>query len=199
MFQILKNVPAPPQHLIDQIDRSITPIKSELGYHTERFLNNWYGRNFKAGVNARLPSPEFEAWVKKNITEHILDAGVNYVTHTEETGLPISTGAHTDGTREFVLLWNVEHGGADAELTFWREENKPLYRAPKTRGTDFSKLKFVTKTRLPEDKWLLLDARVLHSVENLTSTRISLQISFLNKLALESITGIDDLSKIFSI
>ena len=146
-----------------------------------------------------MPSPEFEAWVKKNITEHILDAGVNYVTHTEETGLPISTGAHTDGTREFVLLWNVEHGGADAELTFWREENKPLYRAPKTRGTDFSKLKFVTKTRLPEDKWLLLDARVLHSVENLTSTRISLQISFLNKLALESITGIDDLSKIFSI
>jgi len=199
MFQILKNIPAPPQNLIDQVDRSMTPLKSELGYHTERFLKNWHGRDFKAGVNARVPNMEFETWVKENITKHILDAGINYVVYNDKDNLPISTGAHTDGTREFVMLWNIEHGGDNAELTFWKERDKPLYRAPKTPGTDFSKLEFITKTRLPENNWLLLDTRILHSVENLTSTRISLQISFLNKLALESIVGIDDLSQIFSI
>jgi hypothetical protein len=144
-------------------------------------------------MNARIPFPEFENWVKENITFHILDAGINYVTYDDPDNLPISTGAHTDGTREFVLLWNIEAGG-DAELTFWKEKDQPLYRAPKTPGTDLSKLEFLNKTKLPENKWLLLDARILHSVENLVSTRIGLHISLLNKLAVETIQGIGDTS-----
>jgi len=199
MFLILENVASPPQTLLDKIDRSLRPKKAELGYQTKRICHNWYGRSFNAGVNARIPFIDFENWVKENITFHILDAGINYVTYDDPDNLPISTGAHTDGTREFVLLWNVEAGGDDAELTFWKEKDRPLYRAPKTPGTDFSKLEFLNKTKLPENKWLLVDARILHSVENLTSTRISLQISFLNKLALQTISNIDDLSKIASI
>jgi len=199
MFLILENVASPPQTLLDKIDRSLRPKKAELGYQTKRICHNWYGRSFNAGVNARIPFIDFENWVKENITFHILDAGINYVTYDDPDNLPISTGAHTDGTREFVLLWNIEAGGDAAELTFWKEKDQPLYRAPKTPGTDLSKLEFLNKTKLPENKWLLVDARILHSVENLTSTRISLQISFLNKLALQTIPNIDDLSKIASI
>lgn len=199
MYIILHDLPSPPKNLLDQIDTRLRPMKAQLGYQIERICYNWYGRNFKAGVNARIPFPEFEQWVKDNISFHILDAGVNYVVYNDTKNLPISTGAHTDGTREFVLLWNIASGGPNAELTFWKEKNQSLYRAPKTPGVDLSKLEFIGKTTLPDNKWLLLDARILHSVENLTSTRISLQISFLNKLALETVKNIGDISKIASL
>jgi hypothetical protein len=195
-FKVLENVSPPPKKLLEGINRTLRPSKAQLGNHHERFLTNWYGRNFKAGVNTRIICPELEQWVKENLTIHTVDTGVNYVTYTEESGLPISTGAHTDGTREFVLLWNIESGGADAELTYWREKGKPLYRAPKTHGADLSRLELVAKTKLPEGRWLLLDTRIMHSVENLTDTRISLQISLLNKLALQTVPGMSDLSDI---
>jgi len=197
-FKVLENVSPPPYELIEKVDRTLRPTKAQLGNFHERFLTNWYGRNFKAGVNTRIIHPELEKWVKENLTIHIVDTGVNYVPYNDILGLPVSTGAHTDGTREFVLLYNIESGGEDAELTYWREKGKPLYRAPKTHGSDLSQLEFVAKTKLPEGRWLLLDTRIMHSVENLTATRISLQISFLNKLALQTIPGMADLSDIES-
>jgi len=195
LYKILDDVPAPPQSIIDGVDRNRRPTQMEVGYYHERALKNWYGYNFNAGRNVRVAYPEFEAWVKENISIHITDCGINYVNYNEPTGGPISTGAHTDGTREYVMLWDIELGGPDAELTYWQARGQSLYRPPKSQGEDLSELIFVDKIRLPRGKWTVVDTRVLHSVENLYSTRMTLHISFLNKLALETVPGVGDLSR----
>jgi hypothetical protein len=193
LFKALDNVPTPPQWIIDGIDRNKRPNMSEIGYFATRTLKNWNGYNLPAGVNTRQAYPEFEKWVKENVTKHIVDAGVNYVS-IEPTDIARSTGAHTDGVRNYVMLWDVELGGDNAELYYWQEKGKPLHRPPKTQGEDLTQLEFIDKIRLPRGKWTLIDTTVLHSVENLHRTRISLHISLLNRLAVETVAGIGDTS-----
>jgi len=193
LYKTFDSIPPPPQHIIDGIDLNFRPAKSQIGYFHERTLKNWNGYNIKAGVNTRQAYPEFETWVKENVTRHIVDAGVNYVS-LDATDIPRSTGAHTDGVREYVLMWDIDAGGEDAALHYWQEKGKNLYRPPKTQGEDLTMLDLVGRVQLPKNQWILVDTRILHSVENLHRTRITLHISLLNRLALETVTGIDDLN-----
>jgi hypothetical protein len=193
LFKVLDDVPAPPQELIDAVDRQRRPGMSEIGYFHERRLKNWNGFDLPAGVNTRQAYPEFEAWVKQNVTRHIVDAGVNYVS-IENTGVARSTGAHTDGVRAYVMLWDIELGGPDAELCYWQEKGQPVHRPPKTQGEDLTQLELLDKIRLPRGKWTLVNTTVLHSVENLFETRITLHISLLNDLAVATVAGIGDVS-----
>jgi hypothetical protein len=50
-------------------------------------------------------------------------------------------------------------------------------REPHARVGDYNKLKVLDSGRLEEGRWAILDTRILHSVENLTGDRISVQIS----------------------
>jgi hypothetical protein len=196
LYKVLEHVPPPPQSIIDAVDRDHRPISAEMdvGYYHERHLKNWYGYDFAAGINIRIKNAELEKWCKQNVTRHIVDCGTNYVNYKEPMGRPTSTGAHTDGIREYVMLWDIELGGPNAELNFWQERGKPFLRPPKTQGEDLSQLEFIDKIRLPRGQWTLINTTVLHSVENLVSTRIGLHISLLNKLAVETIQGIGDTS-----
>jgi hypothetical protein len=192
LYKVLDDVLPPPQWLIDTVDLDKRPDMSEIGYFHTRTLKNWNGYNLPAGVNTRQQHPEFEKWVKENITKHIVDAGVNYVS-IDSTDIARSTGAHTDGVREYVMLWDIELGGPDAELCYWQEKGHPLNRPPKTQGEDLTQLEFIDKIRLPRDKWTLVNTTVLHSVENLYSTRITFHISLLNDLAVATVAGIGDI------
>jgi hypothetical protein len=191
LFKLLDNVPPPPQHLIDAVDRNKRPNASEIGFYHARTLRNWNERDISAAVNTRQSYPEFEAWVKENVTKHIVDAGVNYV-NVDHTDIALSTGAHTDGVREYTLMWHLDAGGDNATTHFWQEKGHQLRRPPKTQGEDLTKLDLVGTAPSPLNKWILIDTQVLHSVEDLYRTRISLQISLLNRIALGTVVGITD-------
>lgn len=194
LYKVLDGISPPPQSIIDAVDCDRRPDKAEIGYYTERNLKNWHDYEFLVPRNRRVVLPGFEDWVKTNLTPYIVDCGVNYASYDEPTGRPTSTGAHTDALREYSLMWEIESGGPNAELYFWREKGYPLYRAPKCQGEDRTQLEFVDKFRYPFGQWTLIDTRVLHSVENLTSTRITLQVSLLNDLAVHTIQGIGDIN-----
>tara|TARA_B110000503_G_scaffold130647_1_gene204274 strand:- start:217 stop:807 length:591 start_codon:yes stop_codon:yes gene_type:complete len=175
LYKIINDLPAPPQEIIDSIDVTYKPTINDYGLDNQRHLKNWNGKNAIAPVNRRVKHELFETWVKNNITTEFNDCGVNYVLNVNSG--PTSTGGHTDGTRNFVLLYPILQGGEHAMLTFWKEEGHSIIRPRVTWGEDFTKLRMLGQVKLPEGKWLLNHTNVIHSVENLFSTRINLQIS----------------------
>jgi hypothetical protein len=85
---------------------------------------------------------------------------------------------HTDVTRDYVLLYNVSAGGPDSTLCFWQEEGEQLFRDRMLAVERSPRLKLVDSTKGPFDCWYLMNTRVIHSVENVTSLRLNLQVSF---------------------
>lgn len=190
LYKVLDAVPALPEELINSIDKNFRPVNTKFN---ARILRNWNNCNPTALTNNVQVHPthsKFENWVKKNITEHIVNVGVNYVV-VDTVDDVRSTGAHTDVVREYVLLWECESGGPNAELCFWQEENKPKFLPPKTASNDLSKLTLLDKIKLPKEKWILVNSTVLHSVENLYHTRINFQVSLLNLLAVNTINNFE--------
>jgi hypothetical protein len=178
LYKALPHLPEPPKEIINSVDLYRKPEKMEIGIHNKRFLTNWYGRDFKAGVNVRTKHPAFEAWVRENITNNIVDAGVNYITIDDNTERPVSSGAHVDVIRKFTLLYLLEPGGPSVETVFWKEKGvDDIVRAPGTQIEDFNNLKRIAGTVFPSNTWCILYTQVLHSIENIYKPRVAFQIS----------------------
>lgn len=175
------DLPHPPQELIDSVDFNRKPEKMEIGIHNKRNLSNWCGRSFKAGVNVRTKHPAFDTWVRHNITNEIVDAGVNYITIDDNTERPVSSGAHVDVIRKFTLIYLLEPGGPNVETLWWRELGYELVRPPGTQVEDGNMLQKVDGVQIQKGKWTLIYTQVLHSIENIYKPRIAFQVS-LNKL-----------------
>jgi hypothetical protein len=170
------DLPHPPQEIIDSVDLSRHPEIMEIGIHNKRSLKNWYGKDFKASVNVRTKHAEFANWVKENITETFVDAGVNYVNITDGI-TPSSTGAHVDVIRKYTLLWNIQTGGPDATTCWWQENGFELERPPGTQVENLDDLTLVKQVIIPKGVWCLLYTQILHSVEKLVEPRVSFQVS----------------------
>lgn len=175
-YQFL-DLPDPPEELIQSVDLSRRPTVMEIGIHNKRSLKNWYGRDYKAAVNVRTRHAEFDQWVRENIVSDFVDAGVNYVTMSDDAERPLSTGAHVDVIRKYTLLYNIRTGGPDATTIWWQEKGYPEVRDPGTQVEDMELINEVQRVIFPERRWCLLGTQVLHSVENLIEPRISFQIS----------------------
>jgi hypothetical protein len=187
-YQLYKflDLPTPPADLLQGIDlqkKPKMPVKEkrmELGIFVHRRLKNWEDYDYAAAANIRTKNDQFKKWVVDNISNDFVDAGINYTVVVEKPkGLKkVSTGAHTDITRDFTLIYLLQTGG-DAPTVFWQEEGKSLLRPPKTQGTDFKVLKEVDRITIPLHTWCIIDSRILHSVENLEKNRVALQVGFL--------------------
>ena len=177
-FKRLTGLPKPPQELIDSVDVHRKPSIMEIGIHNKRNLKNWYGRDFKAGVNVRTKHPAFDAWVRENITNNIVDAGVNYITIDDATERPVSSGAHVDVIRKFTLLYLIDAGGPNVETAFWKEKGqRDIVRPPGTQIEDFSLLEELARDQFPVGEWCILYTQVLHSIENIYKPRVAFQVS----------------------
>lgn len=179
-YKFLPQLPHPPKELLEQIDLTARPKTNTLGSLNQRHLKNWNGRDFAAAQNVRRKfNDEFETWVRENITSDFLDAGLCYVDADENKS---STGAHTDDVRDYVIIYNILTGGPDATLCFWQENGHPIKRPRLTMGEDLAKLTLLESVVAPSHQWYLLDSKVMHSVENLVSARINLQVSLRENL-----------------
>jgi len=115
---------------------------------------------------------DFIDWIRSNITSEFqfANSGVMFF---DEPQLP-----HTDVTRDYVLLYNVETGGEDSEVCFWREKGQSLYRERMLAVERSPQLELIDRVKGPYDCWYLMNTRIIHSVENVSALRINLQISF---------------------
>jgi hypothetical protein len=183
-YRLLPDLPAPPKALIDQIDRSFRPEVNDIGAMGKRTLTNWNGnytgpatRNIRRQFNE-----EYLEWVRTHITPNFQNASLMYCWGSKD--IP-STGAHTDYTRDYVLLYNLSVGGPNAKLCFWKQEGQELIRDRGAEVGEFEGLDLVDSIIGPENVWYLTNTRILHSTENVDSLRLNLQVSFDTKLPKE--------------
>jgi hypothetical protein len=125
-------------------------------------------------------SEEFEEWIKLYFKQDPNGCGINiFEASTDSVVAP-----HVDANRNFSIHYLLDPGGPDATTTWWQEKNKPLERLELKNNfnltdaiTDYSNLQEVAKVCIPEHRWICLNTNILHSVENILSPRISIQIS----------------------
>lgn len=87
---------------------------------------------------------------------------------------------HTDGVRgHFVLSYLLEEGGDFVETVWYKVRNRELVLPPATHYVNFKNIDVVKRKQLPIGKWVLNDARVLHSVYYITQPRIAITIGMM--------------------
>ena len=168
------SLPKPPLNLID-LARSKSSLYAE--YQGHRFpLNDWRGESYVApAIVRKFFDQKFIDWANENVTTDFDMAGI--MTCDGDLATP-STGAHTDKTRDLALIYTVLPGGDNTSIAFWKEKGFPTYRDRGIPIGDYNSLELIAEYPTPIDCWYLLNSRVLHSVEHMSSSRINLQLSF---------------------
>ena len=112
-------------------------------------------------------------WAKQSVTASAMDIRVFASTVGRHR-----TGPHTDRTRQFSLIYLLE-GGSDYHSTvFYKDKNADLIEyTGHVAVNDYNQLDEIARLQLPRNTWTLLNARVLHSIENIGRGRLAIQIS----------------------
>jgi hypothetical protein len=124
-------------------------------------------------------SNQLYAWVKENIYPWVDDMNHYQLGHQVwKQGDVI--WPHTDGVRgHFVLSYLLEEGGDFVETVWYKVRDKEAVLPPATHYVNFNNIDVVTRKRLPLGKWVLNDARILHSVYYMTQPRIAITIGLM--------------------
>lgn len=125
-------------------------------------------------------SRELQKWVFDNV----VDLGIANVksakTYQDDKDTRDFRGAHSDATRNYVIIWLLESGGKDHRTVFYREKNQPLIRENTYNCMDHSLLEEIGSLQVPIRKWTLLNSRILHAVLNIPKPRIALQVGLVS-------------------
>jgi len=181
----LPDFPPPPvefyQHLL-HMDHS--KLISMPKHNKRNAPPDWWKRSIKRDGNMISTAHQeninlgtaFDQWIQKTFSPNqdadawFLDAGLNLIigqtTHTP----------HTDG-RRWHLFWVITSGGPDCTTNFWIENGRSAQRPGYTAPSDYDDLTLVDQVRMPLGRWVLFNSRFLHSVENCTQPRLTVQIS----------------------
>jgi hypothetical protein len=171
--------PDPPQWLLDIAQSSKTSS------NTQAAMNNWSddytarpiykdGKMYNNAFNHSVYlNDDCLAWARQNVTRAAKDIRIA----ATKTGLERS-GAHIDRTRNYTLMFLLEPGGPDHETVFYKERGVEEIVRPNTYHVDhYDQLEVLRKFKLKINAWNLVQARVLHSIENISQGRSSIQIS----------------------
>lgn len=171
--------PAPPHWLLEQAHA----LKESE--NTQATMNNW-GEEFTARPlykdgqiykNAFNHSVFLDQtcldWASANVSSAAKDIRIT----ATRPGLD-RCGAHIDRTRNYTLMYLLEPGSDHHETVFYKERGITELIRPKEYHVDnYDQLEIIKKIKLKVNSWNLIHARILHSVENITDGRTSIQIS----------------------
>ena len=174
------DAPPPPSWLIDRADSMVSN-----GVPTQATMNNW-GDDFTARPlykdghvynnafnHSIFLDDECLLWGRNNVTKFAKD-----IRSTSTLPGLERCGAHIDRTRNYTLLYLLENGGDNHQTVFYQEKGvDELFRPREYHVDNYDDLSVVSVVKLELNKWNLLQARILHSIENITRGRRSIQIS----------------------
>jgi hypothetical protein len=151
-YQIMPNLPPVPDQFIEQaLARAETLDGSEQSQH-----HSGRGLDYRREVlrhnrveivrnNIRVAiGPEIESWVAENISRKALGVGVASSIGDSDLQSP-----HTDGTRNFALIYVIELSNEDQDTVFWQEPGRSLHRRRLTNSYELDQLVEIDRVRIP--------------------------------------------------
>ena len=121
-------------------------------------------------------NPDMVEWTKQNVSQEFHAIGLN-CQGTDNGGVAIP---HTDRTRNWTLMWIMDTGGVNVNTVYWQEQGFDVGREPGYYPKNYNSLIELENHVFEPNRWVLINAQVIHSVENLESIRKSIQIGFWN-------------------
>ena len=176
-YKFCDELPQVPQSIIDEAYNSFAQpiIKNNQN-------KNWDSKSKETYVENGLELHNV-AFVQYDLPEHIIDWFKTNIVTSGYTDIRISKStigdgklAHTDNTRDYVLIYMLECGGYRPETIFYCENEKPILRERGVRVYDYNTIKEIDKVYIPPEQWIMLNTKILHGVSGLSSHRISYQI-----------------------
>lgn len=138
-----------------------------------RYLTKSTGTEISAYTFSYYYPENVMQWVKDNITEDVKDLRYCFTIPNRS-----SLGPHCDLTRSVALIYLLQSGGENHRTVFWKERNQnELIRPLGYHINDYSQIDEIASITLPVNTWMIINARLLHSVENIPLGRKAIHIS----------------------
>lgn len=116
-------------------------------------------------------------WAQQNISNSLKDFRYTFSTPDQSRS---SLGPHCDRSRWYTMMYLLSTGGDDHYTAFYREKGQDLLeREFGYHVDDYSQVDEIFRVSIPVNQWILMNTKILHSAENITGTRISYHISFI--------------------
>jgi len=188
------NIPTPPQEIIDE---SLKMIESDdnLQWSVKQPML----KSFPFLTNSKGETIHGSTYKRFNVNNKILTWAMDAVDPTLNftpsgnfrigiqvfeyiyNGEPCSYAPHTDGPRgDDVLNYLIDAGGENVITKWYQEKGQPFPRLPSLRLDSFENLFEVHSEKFDAGAWFILNTKALHTVENLTRSRISISIGLTN-------------------
>lgn len=128
---------------------------------------------YESGVIERYKlHPGFKLWINKNIATDYYEVSAQII------GKTTSASPHTDQYRRWHLMYIIDQGGDNVETVWYQEHNKPIWRDEHLYPSNYNNLKELHRAVLPANTWIFFNSRIIHDVQNITSTRQALTVDF---------------------
>ena len=178
----LVNFPQPPQQFVElalAADPTLYKSRAQHNYykpgkdpHAVRTMTHQDHVIEMVRIPRYIVGDQFDQWVNNNMVSNFMEATVA-ISHPGNGG---SLGPHTDRVRNFVLIYVMQKGGDRVRTNFFQEHGYSLIRDKFTIVDDYDSLQLVESVDVPLNHWIVLNGRILHSVDQIDSVRIAFQI-----------------------
>ena len=147
------------------------------GQPTVKFVKDGILRSGRSGPRMDF-NDVLKEWVIKNVSSEYSQVNLSVNLPPADGSVGDITPAHTDCTRSYVLIYLIDITNTDQQTVFYREQGQPIHRKRNTVVNDYTKLIELDRVVFPLFEWVMLDATVLHDIENIQGHRIAVQIGF---------------------
>lgn len=190
-FEIL-DLPEIPLHLIQEIRLRLDNDKQFLAKKSYQNLPGFeeyrnrkllcQDKKTKISVTAEryLPSDELTLWIMTNVHATPISVNINLTNIKSD-----SFGPHVDPGRRQIMMYVIDPGGENVVTKWWQQIGHSIIRTDLQDLTskynadvsDYTQLKECASLCIRPGQWVkFCDTAILHSVENLISPRLTVQI-----------------------
>jgi hypothetical protein len=177
-YKYLDDLPKVPDHLLADFDSA--KINNKLVMEIMNLTLETKDAAIKM-VNYRRfhAKGELLEWLKSNIVDEAIDISLSFHNITDDVE---SQYPHIDRTRYYTLMYFTDLGGDDVVTSFYQEQGGPIVR-PEIRlpspemALIRDRLEIIDSTRFEESRWVILNSKIIHGIENMERCRKSIQIS----------------------
>lgn len=191
------DLPQVPQHIVDQAlelahdpercvpEKSLkyTPEKNIVRTYWFRPIDVFGDTHPSRSVIRFGVGNEFAEWVKENITDDFLDASLACSMSATPEFKDTVTGMHTDTTRSYLLMYIIEKSNDDQKTVWWQERGHPVVRENDLQIDHFNTVDPIEETVFEKHQWVIMNARILHSIHNMQGNRFALHVSLTDEQA----------------
>lgn len=194
------DLPSPPQWLLNRIWHCVTHRDLDLTSTNKTSLSSGYSaRSVKKDGTAYASrfqkryvlGADAELWISE-----ITESQANLPTVAINEGSTIYHGPHVDAGRSYALTYMIEPGGSNVKTSWWKKAKQPTIIDQIGDNVRFTcdydhDLHLINQIQLKSGEWYLYNTRIIHSVEDCESTRISLQMNVDNPYKLLKYASVD--------